>query len=48
VQLDCIVTPDVCGDPKLGIRVILGEHHSCSVCREVNVSAICGQIRVLC
>jgi hypothetical protein len=34
--------------PKLGIRVMLGEHHSCSICREVNVSTIFGQIRVLC
>jgi hypothetical protein len=33
--------------PKLGISVMLGEHHPCSVCCEVNVSAICGQIRVL-
>jgi hypothetical protein len=34
--------------PKLSIRVMFGEHHACSVCREVNESASCGQIRVQC
>jgi hypothetical protein len=48
VQLDCIVTLMDVVIPKLVIRVMLVEHHSCSVCGEVNDSAICGQNRVRC